>query len=141
MQNVLFVLKLGVFFFNFQVMGISQAIVGLGGIVYPIGIEKMMEVYGFRGTAAITGALSLNCIFAMTLMRPPPSWNSNARGTNKKPTEKKLDLLVDESKKPLVKTNSLPKPRDIQMLAKTEKWTSCRSLQDDTQSKNSELVS
>lgn len=30
-------------------MGISQAIVGLGGIVYPIGIELMMEEYGFRG--------------------------------------------------------------------------------------------
>ena len=31
-------------------MGISQAIVGMGGIIYPILIEKMMEGYGFRGT-------------------------------------------------------------------------------------------
>lgn len=91
------------------------------------------------GTAVITGALSLNCIFAMTLMRPPPSWNSKVR-SKKKPVENHLDL-TDESKKPLVKTNSLPKPREITMLSKTEKWTSCRSLQDDSQSKNSELVS
>lgn len=30
-------------------MGVSQVVVGLGGIVYPIVIELMMEEYGFRG--------------------------------------------------------------------------------------------
>lgn len=35
-------------------MGISQAIAGLGGIVYPIGIELMMEEYGFRGNFFIS---------------------------------------------------------------------------------------
>lgn len=35
--------------FAFQVMSAAQVIVGLGGIAYPICIEKLMKVYGFRG--------------------------------------------------------------------------------------------
>lgn len=65
-------------------------IVGLGGIAYPICIEKMMRMYGFRGkcencsrfntmfvlcdlrggTALMTGAMSLNSIVGMTMMHP-----------------------------------------------------------------------
>lgn len=30
-------------------MSAAQVIVGLGGIAYPICIEKMMRMYGFRG--------------------------------------------------------------------------------------------
>lgn len=121
-------------------MSISQVIIGLGGIIYPMGTEKLMEVYGYRGestghflkkriiviiiwtldvftagTSAILGALNLHCIFAMTLMRPPPGWNCN------KPA--KLEL-ADESEEPLVMSaNSLPKTNAIQ------KWNSRRSLQ------------
>lgn len=43
-------------------MGISQAIVGLGGIIYPIGIEKMMEVYGFRGMFTVEHIKSLKLV-------------------------------------------------------------------------------
>lgn len=52
------------------VMSACQTIVGLGCIVYPIWIEKMMKAYGFRGTSALIGALSLNCIVGMALMHP-----------------------------------------------------------------------
>ncbi|XP_012134895.1 uncharacterized protein LOC100875848 [Megachile rotundata] len=52
------------------VMSAAQVIVGLGGIAYPICIEKMMKAYGFRGTALMTGAMSLNCIAGMTMMHP-----------------------------------------------------------------------
>ncbi|XP_043791243.1 uncharacterized protein LOC122714179 [Apis laboriosa] len=52
------------------VMSAAQVIVGLGGIAYPICIEKMMRMYGFRGTALMTGAMSLNSIVGMTMMHP-----------------------------------------------------------------------
>ncbi|XP_074100232.1 uncharacterized protein LOC141528199 [Cotesia typhae] len=53
-----------------KVMSAAQVIIGLGGIVYPMIIEKMMDVYGFRGTAAMIGALSLNAIAGMMMMHP-----------------------------------------------------------------------
>ena len=34
-------------------MSVAQVIVGLGGIAYPICIEKMMRMYGFRGKSLI----------------------------------------------------------------------------------------
>ncbi|XP_012279760.1 uncharacterized protein LOC105699395 isoform X2 [Orussus abietinus] len=52
------------------VMSASQVIIGLGGIVYPICIERMMTAFGFRGTAAMTGVLSLHCVVGMTMMHP-----------------------------------------------------------------------
>ncbi|CAK9813605.1 Monocarboxylate transporter 1 [Anthophora plagiata] len=52
------------------VMSAAQVIVGLGGIAYPICIEKMMKMYGFRGTALMTGAMSMNCIIGMSMMHP-----------------------------------------------------------------------
>ncbi|CAL7935050.1 unnamed protein product [Xylocopa violacea] len=52
------------------VMCAAQVIVGLGGIAYPIWIERMMKAYGFRGTALTTGAMGMNCIVGMTMMHP-----------------------------------------------------------------------
>ncbi|XP_011313842.1 uncharacterized protein [Fopius arisanus] len=52
------------------VMSAAQVIVGIGSIVYPIWIAQMMETYGFRGTAALVGAMSLNGIMGMMLMHP-----------------------------------------------------------------------
>ncbi|XP_050446345.1 monocarboxylate transporter 9 [Cataglyphis hispanica] len=53
-----------------KVMSAAQVIIALGGIIYPTLTEKMMALYGFRGTAAIMGAISLNGIVGMTLMHP-----------------------------------------------------------------------
>ncbi|EFN67211.1 Monocarboxylate transporter 9 [Camponotus floridanus] len=53
-----------------KVMSAAQVIIGLGGIIYPTLTEKLMALYGFRGTAAIMGAISLNSIVGMTLMHP-----------------------------------------------------------------------
>lgn len=52
------------------VMSVAQVIVGMGGIAYPVCMEKLMKLYGFRGTALMTGAMSLNCIVGMTMMHP-----------------------------------------------------------------------
>lgn len=78
----------------------------------------MTVYYNFfdeTGTAAILGALNLHCIFAMALMRPPPEFNR---------IKPKLNL-ADESKEPLVSTNSLLK------IKRLENWNSRRSLKDD----------
>ncbi|XP_014208569.1 uncharacterized protein LOC106639457 [Copidosoma floridanum] len=112
-----------------MIMGIAQVIVGLGNIVYPIAIEMMMEEYGFRGTALIIGALGLNCIPAMALMRPPDIWKKNFKS---KKQHKEGDNQVDESKKPLMSTDPVPlAPREVELLKKASKWNSVRSLQED----------
>ncbi|XP_051176329.1 uncharacterized protein LOC127291309 [Leptopilina boulardi] len=76
------------------VMSACQTIVGLGCIVYPIWIEKMMKAYGFRGTAAIIGALSLNCIVGMALMHPV-DWHY--KRSKKNVIGEKMILLKTES--------------------------------------------
>ncbi|KYQ56364.1 Monocarboxylate transporter 9 [Trachymyrmex zeteki] len=53
-----------------KVMYASQVIIALGGIIYPTLSEKMLSIYGFRGTAAIIGALSLNGVVGMIMMHP-----------------------------------------------------------------------
>ncbi|XP_018337388.1 PREDICTED: monocarboxylate transporter 9-like [Trachymyrmex septentrionalis] len=53
-----------------KVMYASQVIIGLGGIIFPTLCEKMLPIYGFRGTAAIIGALSLHSIVGMIMMHP-----------------------------------------------------------------------
>lgn len=51
-------------------MGISQAIVGAGGIVYPILIEFMMEEYGFRGRIVRKSHV---CLLIVTAIRAAPT--------------------------------------------------------------------
>ncbi|KAG5332273.1 MOT9 protein, partial [Acromyrmex heyeri] len=53
-----------------KVMYASQVIIGLGGIIFPTLCEKMLPIYGFRGTAAIIGALSLHSVIGMIMMHP-----------------------------------------------------------------------
>ncbi|XP_058800838.1 monocarboxylate transporter 14-like isoform X2 [Phymastichus coffea] len=120
-----------------MVMGVSQAIVGAGGIVYPILIEFMMEEYGFRGTSLIIGALSLNCIPAMALMKPPAIWKAKIRA--RKST--KENTLAEEREELLSTANSQPKPREVDVLKKNEKWNSTRSLQEEKRIDVPELMS
>lgn len=49
-------------------MSAAQVIVGLGGIAYPICIEKMMRMYGFRGkflSVSITYVYNINTILIL----------------------------------------------------------------------------
>ncbi|KAL7307177.1 monocarboxylate transporter 5 [Trichogramma pretiosum] len=112
-----------------KIMGISQVIVGAGYIVYPIIIEVMLEEYGFRGTSAITGALSLHCIAGMALMIPPPNWKI------KKPYKEidKLSEKTAETEKLLEPIKTSSGSREVKKLKREEKWYSSRSLQEDDQ--------
>ncbi|XP_072753491.1 monocarboxylate transporter 9 [Anoplolepis gracilipes] len=53
-----------------KVMSATQVIIGLGPIIFPTLTEKMMTLYGFRGTSAIMGAISLNSLIGMAFMHP-----------------------------------------------------------------------
>lgn len=90
-----------------------------------------MEEYGFRGTALITGALSLNAIPAMALMHPPSNWDTKFRGPQE-PTKVTTPVQTetieenDQQKEPLVPIPS----RELVILKKGDKWNSLRSLHD-----------
>ncbi|KAG7207315.1 hypothetical protein KM043_008982 [Ampulex compressa] len=110
-----------------QVMSAAQVLIGLGGIVYPILLEKMMTIYGFRGTAAMTGALSLNCIAGMTMMHPV-EWHA------KKPEEVLAERARKKEERKL-REIAMSKRRstidDIRISSKT-KWSSLRSLKEES---------
>lgn len=51
-------------------MSITQTVLGVGSMIYPILIQKLMDFYGFRGTMAILAALNAHAIFGMLAMHP-----------------------------------------------------------------------
>ncbi|KOC65428.1 Monocarboxylate transporter 7 [Habropoda laboriosa] len=108
------------------VMSAAQVIVGLGGIAYPICIEKMMKMYGFRGTALMTGAMSLNCIAGMTMMHPV-EWHV------KKPEEVRAERerQREERKLHAIVVSHRRCSDIIRMPAKT-RWSSLTSLKSDS---------
>nr|CAD7430973.1 unnamed protein product [Timema monikensis] len=52
------------------VMGLSQVLIGVGIMVYPILIESVYNEYGFRATQAIMTALTLHSLLAMLTYQP-----------------------------------------------------------------------
>lgn len=51
-------------------MGITQALKGLGIICYPIIVQFLQEKYDFCGMLAILTAINSHCILAMIVMHP-----------------------------------------------------------------------
>jgi MFS transporter, MCT family, solute carrier family 16 (monocarboxylic acid transporters), member 9 len=51
-------------------MSISQTLIGLGTMVYPIVIQWLIEKYGFRGCLAVLAAINGNAIVGMMVMHP-----------------------------------------------------------------------
>ncbi|OAD58324.1 Monocarboxylate transporter 7 [Eufriesea mexicana] len=104
------------------VMSAAQVIIGLGGIAYPICIEKMMRLYGFRGTALMTGAMSLNCIVGMTMMHPV-EWHA------KKPEEVRAEREREREERKLrgIVVSNRRYSDVIRAPAKT-RWSSLTSL-------------
>lgn len=52
------------------IMSVTQILIGLGTMVYPIGVQFLMDKYGYRGTVAIIAACNAHAIFAMLCMHP-----------------------------------------------------------------------
>lgn len=55
-------------------MGITQALKGIGIMSYPIMVQFLMEKYGFRGTMAVIAAINAHATLGMLVMHPV-SWH------------------------------------------------------------------
>ncbi|XP_024940740.1 uncharacterized protein LOC107267625 isoform X2 [Cephus cinctus] len=116
------------------VMTVTQVIIGIGSIAYPIFIEKSMRVYGFRGTSALIGALSLNCIAAMLVMHPVEWHMKNPEEIRKENAllEKKSHINPNESRLPGQEKMRKDGRRSSGDYVKTNaaRWASLRSLKE-----------
>ncbi|XP_070151478.1 monocarboxylate transporter 9 isoform X2 [Polyergus mexicanus] len=108
-----------------KVMSAAQVIIALGGIIYPTLTEKMMTLYGFRGTAAIMGAISLNGIVGMTLMHPV-EWHARKMDDVRAEKARKKEQRYQE----LALSNHRSTIDDIHISSKT-KWSSLHNLKKD----------
>ncbi|XP_011639060.1 monocarboxylate transporter 9 isoform X1 [Pogonomyrmex barbatus] len=75
-----------------KVMSASQIVIGLGSIVYPMLCGWLLTEYGFRGTAAIVGGISLHSIVGMSLMHPV-EWHA------KKPEEVRAERAHEKKQR------------------------------------------
>lgn len=53
-----------------MMMSIGQTLIGVGTMVYPILVQLLMNLYGFRGCMAILAAINAHAIFGMLVMHP-----------------------------------------------------------------------
>lgn len=54
-------------------MGVAQVITGIGTMILPIILQKLMQIYGFRGTQLIIAAISLHSLLCAAVQTPPTS--------------------------------------------------------------------
>lgn len=77
-----------------MMMSISQTLIGLGTMIYPIMIQILMDTYGFRGCMAIVAAVNGHAILGMLMMHPV-KWHMR---TIKVHVEKEEESLACEYK-------------------------------------------
>nr|XP_014097240.2 monocarboxylate transporter 9 [Bactrocera oleae] len=51
-------------------MSFAQSLIGVGTMFYPVGMQKLMEFYGFRGCLLVLAAINSHAILGMLLMQP-----------------------------------------------------------------------
>lgn len=51
-------------------MSIAQTLIGLGSVIFPILIQKLMKHYGFRGCLTILAGINAHTILGMLVMQP-----------------------------------------------------------------------
>ncbi|XP_054747128.1 monocarboxylate transporter 9 [Anastrepha obliqua] len=51
-------------------MSFAQSLIGLGTMFYPVGMQKLMDLYGFRGCLLVLAAINSHAILGMLLMQP-----------------------------------------------------------------------
>ncbi|XP_053598558.1 uncharacterized protein LOC103570511 [Microplitis demolitor] len=128
-----------------KVMSAAQVIIGLGGIVYPMIIKQMMVNYGFRGTAALIGALSLNTIVGMMMMHPV-EWHlrdPNEVLEERRQLKAKNSLLVHSNLAKVKMIGSDSRRATIhgtQDFMEPTRWSSLRNIKDDPQSQEPLLI-
>ncbi|XP_055912908.1 monocarboxylate transporter 7 [Eupeodes corollae] len=53
-----------------MMMAFSQTVIGVGTMCYPVVIQKLNELYGFRGSLLILAAINSHAILGMLIMQP-----------------------------------------------------------------------
>ncbi|XP_036337001.1 monocarboxylate transporter 13 [Rhagoletis pomonella] len=51
-------------------MSFAQSLIGLGTMFYPVVMQKLMDLYGFRGCLLVLAAINAHAILGMLLMQP-----------------------------------------------------------------------
>ncbi|XP_016949632.1 monocarboxylate transporter 7 [Drosophila biarmipes] len=80
-------------------MSFAQTLIGLGAMLYPIVMQKLMHWYGFRGCLLILTGLNAHAILGMLVMHPV-EWHM--RRVPIKEEEQELKELSDQPVKPAV---------------------------------------
>ncbi|XP_063989093.1 monocarboxylate transporter 5-like [Diachasmimorpha longicaudata] len=115
------------------VMSAAQVVVGIGSIVYPIWIGRMMETYGFRGTAALVGGMSLNSILGMMLMHPVEWHLRDPQEVREERRQRRAENFSHDSGISDKFNHSMVKDRrctlgDINLSLETGRWYSLENL-------------
>ncbi|XP_072022402.1 monocarboxylate transporter 2-like [Amphiura filiformis] len=95
--------------------GIALGGASVGMMVLPPVLEKFVELYGWRGTLLLLGALDLHIVFAGALMRMPQEHQSTvSKNLNVNKKEKRLPCNQNEPSKSSryidLKVNNMEKP-------------------------------
>jgi hypothetical protein len=79
-------------------MGVAQVITGIGNMILPIILQKLMQIYGFRGTQLIIAAISLHSLLCAAVQIPPTSHVDRKKADFGKDDNNRKDLLDSEKR-------------------------------------------
>lgn len=79
-------------------MGVAQVITGIGTMILPIILQKLMQIYGFRGTQLIISAISLNSLVCAAVQKPPASHVDHKKADFGKNGNNRKDSLDSEKR-------------------------------------------
>lgn len=79
-------------------MGVAQVITGIGTMIVPIILQKLMQIYGFRGTQLIISAIGLHSLFCAAVQIPPTSHVDPKKADFGKDVNNRNDSLESEKR-------------------------------------------
>lgn len=84
-------------------MGVTQVITGIGSMILPIILQKLIEEYGFRGTQAIISAISLHSLICAAVQQPVEMHVKRSKGV----TVHKQECGSESHGKPNIRRDSV----------------------------------
>lgn len=80
-----------------MMMSIAQTLIGLGTMGYPIMVQTLMDLYGFRGCMAVIAAVNAHAILGMMVMHPVAWHMKEIRITSLASAEDEEEAAVTEA--------------------------------------------
>lgn len=53
-----------------MIMSASQTLIGVGSMVYPLLVQKLIDNFGFRGMLLVMAAINGHAVLGMVMMQP-----------------------------------------------------------------------